>query len=120
MNEPENRTRARLLVNTRGIEIWIDTLHERAITGDRVAGQALDKLEEALATCAGLCNDGPEFTEQQYVAIFEGLKIIKQAACGHSDYPLEVLRSVGEQVVKDCESIGTEPPDISFLYKGLR
>lgn len=112
MEEP---MKARLLVNGRGIEIFVDILSKRAEQGDQEAEDALVKLRDALDSASKLCNEGPELTEDQYVAIHDGLLILKEAQEGRSEYSLNELRAIGRQVAEDCRKLGLGPLDISFL-----
>ncbi|HEX5413077.1 MAG TPA: hypothetical protein VFZ27_14595 [Terriglobia bacterium] len=109
--------KSRLLVCARGVEAWVRTLSDRADSGDREASAVLDKMREAFETAHKLLDYGPELQADEYVAIYDGLLILEAAAQGRSEYPIDVLRSIAEQVQKDLQRLGREPLDTSFLYE---
>ena len=113
----EDLKQARLMVCARGIEIWVRTLSERADAGDKEAERVLAKLRDAFEDACKLLGGEREEQGDEFVATYDGLLMLEEAANGKSEHPIELLRSIAEQVQKDLQRLGCGPIDTSFLHE---
>jgi hypothetical protein len=107
------------LASGRVIEELVADLWRLATGENQEAKRALTNLREALEIGSRVHEPGRRrLREDQVLVMYEGLLVILRAAQGRSEYPRDVLRSIGEQTVELCKKLGFEPPDISFLKEG--